>query len=452
MPGRPRTAGRGTSLAVSQSESAMKNEASSSELRSEADPRGARVSVAEERARLERALHRERRLRELAERASRMKDDFLATVSHELRTPLNAILGWTQTAQSGEASPDTLLRAITQIEQSARAQAKLVEDLLHISDIVAGKMRLEVQPMRLVEHVSAVVEALLPAIQAKQLALEMRMDASADIIRGDPVRIQQVLWNLLANAIKFTPREGRIEVILARERDHAVLEIRDSGEGISSDFLPHVFDRFSQADASSRKRHGGLGLGLSIAQYVVEAHGGAIEARSDGPGRGSVFVVRLPLRTVEIEPAPPQRKHEAGRRTDRASSSLAGIRVLTVDDDATTREMLEEALSRAGAEVTTADSATDALSKLGSFRPHVLVSDIGMPNQDGYDLMRKIRTLPRDAGGATPAVALTGFAREEDRVASWRAGYQAMTPKPVNIAELVSTIRALAMRTLSAAS
>jgi CheY-like chemotaxis protein len=270
-----------------------------------------------------------------------------------------------------------------------------------------------------------------------------------DVVHGDPVRIQQVVWNLLSNAIKFTPGGGSIAVEVAREGNVARLSIADSGEGIRPEFLPHVFDRFSQADASSRRRHGGLGIGLAITRYLVGLHGGSVQAESAGEGRGSVFTVRLPLSPGATAAAGAERR--GGARPGAAASNgrrtqLTGLRILTVDDDRNTREMLQEALRSFGAEVLTAESARDALEKLKAFKPHLLVSDIGMPAEDGYDLLRQVRALGPAQGGLVPAVALTGYAREEDRVLTWRAGFQAMTPKPVNLDELLSMLAALAGR------
>jgi signal transduction histidine kinase/CheY-like chemotaxis protein len=400
------------------------------------------------------ALLREQRMRNdadaaarSAQLASRMKDEFLATLSHELRTPLNAILGWTQTLRCGESSPDTLSRALSQIEQSARAQARLIDDLLNVSDIVAGRLRLDIQPVRLVRSVNAVIEAMHPAVEAKSIRLETDFDSHADVVYGDPARLQQVFWNLLANAVKFTPTGGSIRVALSREGTQACLSITDSGEGIKPEFLPLVFERFTQADASSRKRHGGLGIGLAIARYLVELHGGTIEAKSDGEGRGATFKVRLHLHSSHrASPAPEAGQPEYRPSASRGmrSRSLAGLRILTVDDDTNTREMLKAALEHAGATVVTAESARDALEKLKAFKPQLLVSDIGMPTEDGYDLLRQVRALPTAEGGSIPAVALTGFAREEDRALTWRAGYQAVTPKPVNLDELIETLAALA--------
>ncbi len=383
-----------------------------------------------------------------AERSSRTKDEFLATLSHELRTPLNAILGWTQMLKDGGIDRETLARALAQVEQSAQAQAKLVDDLLNVSDIVAGRVRLDMQPMRLADCINAVVEALYPAIEAKDIHIEIALDPSADFVEGDPARIQQILWNLLSNAVKFTPQQGSIRIDLAKEGNRARITLSDSGEGIRPEFLPQVFDRFRQADASSRKRHGGLGLGLSIARYLVEMHGGSIEGESAGEGQGATFRVTLPLLEVSPSmPASPQTGVPRERPASRATGkNLSGLRVLTVDDDRSTREMLEEALRRAGAEVMTAESAREALEKVQRFLPHVLVSDIGMPVEDGYDLVRKLRRLPAERGGNTPAIALTGYAREEDRSATWEAGYQAMTPKPVSLDELLCTVAAVARR------
>ncbi|HUF82214.1 MAG TPA: PAS domain S-box protein [Burkholderiales bacterium] len=386
-----------------------------------------------------------------AQVANRVKDEFLATLSHELRTPLNAILGWTQTLQSGKTRKETLMRALAQIEQSAQAQAKLIDDLLNVSDIVAGRMRLEVQPMRLIPTIHAAIETLYPAINAKDIRLDTAFDPAADVVSGDPVRLRQIIWNLLSNAVKFTPRFGQIRVRLSRTDSNAVIAVRDTGEGISSEFLPYVFDRFRQADASSRKQHGGLGLGLAIVRHLVEMHGGTVEARSDGERRGSTFKVYLPIRTEwEGMRQISGELSDAGAARRARRHKLTGLRILTVDDDRNTREMLQEALERAGAEVLSADSARDALGKLKAFRPDVLVSDIGMPSEDGYDLLRQIRTLSDADGGATPAIAFTGYAREEDQSATREAGYQAVTPKPVNLDELLSTIACVAEQRLRA--
>ena len=379
-----------------------------------------------------------------AQLSSRMKDEFLATLSHELRTPLNAILGWTQTLQRTDVPRETLDRALVQIAQSAQAQARLIDDLLNVSDIVAGRVQVDLQPMHLARPLYAVIEALRPSMDAKAIRLDTPREETNEVICGDPVRLQQVFWNLLANAVKFTPSGGAISIAIKREGLQASVTITDSGEGIRQEFLPHVFDRFSQADATSRKQHGGLGLGLAIARYLIELHGGTVSATSAGRGMGSEFTVRLPVQDGLAENAVRRAGAATGipaRVTDRP---LDKLRILTVDDDQSTRDMLQEALRRAGAEVVTAESVRDALEKFSRFQPHVLVSDIGMPSEDGYDLLRQIRALGASGGGLVPAVALTGFAREQDRALTWRAGYQAMTPKPVNLEELIATIVALA--------
>jgi CheY-like chemotaxis protein len=405
----------------------------------------------------EEALERERTLRRIAEAnahkaqaASRMKDEFLATLSHELRTPLNAILGWTQTLKRATPDAKTLDRALSQIEQSAHAQARLIDDLLNVSDIVAGRIRLEPQPMRLSLAVRAVIEALHPGFDSKGIEVATESpQLRDDIIVGDPVRLQQVFWNLLSNAIKFTPAGGRVQVVFSSSNGVARVSIADSGEGIPPEFLPYVFERFSQADASSRKRHGGLGIGLAIARYLVELHGGTVEAQSAGEGLGAVFSVCLPLKPWDgPAPADSTVKAREGRdAADRAGTRrLEGVRVLAVDDDRNSREMLQAALQHAGATVDIAGSAREALAQMKRARPDVLVSDIGMPVEDGYDLLRQVRRLAPEQGGDVPAVALTGFAREEDRAMTWIAGFQAVAPKPVNLDGLISTLVSLVRR------
>jgi len=414
------------------------------------------VSDATHRVEIERELDRNRSERdELAERekilrletesvtrdavaAGRAKDQFLATISHELRAPLNCILGWTQTLRSGEPAPETLRHGLAQVQDSARAQARLLDDLLGICDVVAGRVRLEFAPMRLGAAVDAAVAALRTAIDARCITFETRLDPAADLVYGDAKRLQQVLCTLLSNAVKFTPPRGWIGVRLACSGTQAELGVSDSGEGIDPEFLPFVFDPFRQADASSRRRHGGLGLGLSIARHLVELHGGSIEATSRGEGKGSTFTIRLPLGSAERAASTRAGERRAARR------DLAGLRILAVDDDASTREMLQQVLESAGAEVVLAASAREALAKLPRFKPHALVSDIGMPHEDGYDLLRQVRALPPESGGDTPAVALTGYTRDKDRAATREAGYQAFAGKPVDLDELFSAIRRVA--------
>jgi CheY-like chemotaxis protein len=386
------------------------------------------------RALLARVLPRRR-----GQHAAPLEDQFLATVSHELRAPLNCILGWTQTLRDGGAAPETLRLGLTEIERGARMQATLIDDLLNVSDIAAGRLRLDASPMRLAWAVEAALTALRAAIDAKAITLETRFDPGADVVHGDPQRLQQVAWTLLSNAVKFTPRGGRIRITIARAGSQAEIAVSDSGEGIEPEFLPFVFERFRQADASSRRTHGGLGLGLAIARHLVELHGGTVGAASSGKGAGATFTVRLPL--APFEPA--------GARAGECKAprgNLRGLRILAVDDDASTREMLQQVFENAGAEVMLAGSAREALSKIQGFNPHALVSDIGMPHEDGYDLLRQVRTLPPEAGGATPAIALTAYTREKDRAATQEAGYQAVAGKPVDLDELFSAITRLAAR------
>jgi PAS domain S-box-containing protein len=389
-------------------------------------------------------LAREQMLRTEAEAANRAKDDFLATLSHELRTPLNAIVGWTQTLQAGEVSKDTLMRALAQIETSANAQAKLINDLLNVADIGAGRLRLEIQPVGLIPLIESVAESLRPAIDAREIGFETDLDPAAGQVSGDPARLQQIVWNLLSNAVKFTPRGGRVRIELRRTQSQIELAVSDTGEGISTEFLPFVFDRFRQADASIKRRHGGLGLGLAIVRHLAELHGGSVSAHSDGEGRGARFSVQLPIRPLMERSDAPQPAGAAAAAQIRQPGGrplpLAGLRIESVDDDPSTREMLHEALARAGANIASTASAQEALAILPSFLPDVLVSDIGLPDEDGYDLIRQVRALPPYAGGATPAVALTGYARAQDQQAVLAAGYQAFLAKPVNLGELMAIL------------
>ena len=391
-------------------------------------------------------LQREHALRTQAEAANRAKDDFLATLSHELRTPLNAILGWTQTLQHGEADRATVQRALAQIDASANAQAKLINALLNVADIGSGRLRLDVQPVDLIALIDSIVESLRPAIVARGITLENRIDPDVGTLCGDPARLQQIVWNLLSNSVKFTRPGGRITLGLSRKDAQVEVSVADDGEGISAEFLPYVFDRFRQADASIKRRHGGLGLGLAIVRHLTELHGGTVMAQSEGEGRGARFAVVLPIRSL-YEAGPAQPATVAPRAPDagvapraKPKPGLTGLRILSVDDDPNTREMLQEALQRAGAEVTSAASAPEALEKLQSLRPDVLVSDIGLPEEDGYELVRKVRALNAASGGNTPAVALTGYARDQDYKAAMAAGYQEFVAKPVNLEELYSAI------------
>jgi PAS domain S-box-containing protein len=388
--------------------------------------------------------------REQAEAANRAKDEFLATVSHELRTPLNAILGWAQLLQNDGVSPERQSRGLETIVRNARLQSQLIDDLLDVSRIISGKMRLDVRPTELVPVIDAALEAVRPAAEAKQIALRRVLDPLAGPVMGDPARMQQVVWNLLANAVKFTPKGGTAEVRLEQVNSHVEIVVADNGAGISPAFLPHVFDRFRQLDGSTTRQHGGLGLGLAIVRHLVELHGGTVRVKSPGEGRGSTFVVTLPVSVAHMTPAAGVRIHpraEAGEKdpcqTD-PELNLKGIRVLVVDDEADARETLREILEHCNAEVLTAGSAEEALEVLPRWRPDVLLSDIGMPEEDGYSLIRRIRELPMEKGGHTPAAALTAFARGEDRRRALRAGFQMHVAKPVEVQELAAVVASLA--------
>jgi PAS domain S-box-containing protein len=407
-----------------------------------------------ERKRVEREreelLEREQQARREIEETSRIKDEFLATVSHELRTPLTAMLGWTYLLRTGKLDSERVASALDTIERNARSQAQLIEDLLDVSRVITGKMRLDVRPIEPASIIEGALESVRPAAEAKGVRLVKRLDTGAGTISGDPARLQQVVWNLLANGIKFTPRGGSVEVSIERVDSHIQIVVSDTGEGISQDFLPYVFDRFRQADAKTTRRHGGLGLGLAIVRNLVEMQGGTVHVESPGEGQGSTFTVRLPLIAVITKTsAEEQWAHPtAGDGLLRLDfpERLDGLKILAVDDEADTRELLRTVLEQAGAEVITASTAAEALELLQQTRPEVLISDIGMPEEDGYELMRKVRSLPAELGGRTPAIALTAYARSEERLRALRAGYQMHMPKPVELTELVAVVSSLVER------
>ena len=380
-------------------------------------------------------LVREQEARELAEVANRTKDEFLATVSHELRTPLNAILGWTRILRTGAApGTDKLERALETIERNARAQAQLVEDILDVSRIIAGKLRVQVRPTDLCEVVRAAVETVRPAAQAKGLDIELRLPDSLPF-EADPDRLQQVVWNLLSNAIKFTP-EGSVTVELRRASRTVEVVVADTGIGISKEFLPHVFDRFRQADSSMTRASGGLGLGLAIVRHLVEVHGGNVLAESAGEGAGSQFTVRLPVRDARAHPSPPPDEPKAA--TEAIPGALSGLRILVVEDEADARELVVEVLGSYGAEVLTAGSTGSALEALAEHEVDVLVSDIGLPGEDGYALVRHVRALPH--GRSLPALALTAYAGQQDAQRALDAGFDRHLSKPLDAMELVAAI------------
>jgi PAS domain S-box-containing protein len=414
----------------------------------------ARLFDAARRANAEkdRLLESERAARGEAERASRMKDEFLATLSHELRTPLNAILGWSQILRSGLRRPEDLAEGIDVIERNARAQTQIIEDLLDMSRIISGKIRLDVQRLGLAKIVGAAVETLRPTAEAKGVRLQVVLDPLAGPVSGDPNRLQQVFWNVLTNAVKFTPRGGRVQVLLERVDSHVEVSVIDTGEGIPPEFLPFVFERFRQADASTTRRHGGLGLGLSIVKQLVELHGGTVRAKSGGVGLGATFTVSLPLTVIHPDPNDQAvRIHpraEAGTTTLSADdcSDVAGVKVLVVDDEPDARLLVKRLLEDCRAVVVTAATATEAVGLVESEQPEVLVSDIGIPGEDGYSLIRRVRALPPERGGNVPAIALTAYARAEDRVRAMMSGFQQHVAKPVEPAELVAVVAILAGR------
>ena len=386
------------------------------------------------RDRLQVALERERAARAESERAHVMKDEFLATLSHELRTPLNAILGWTALLSQPALPEPQRRKGLEVVDRNARAQARLIEDLLDMNRIVSGKLRLEMQDVDLGGVVADARRSLAPAAHAKQVALRASLPAVPVHVRGDPARLLQVVWNLLSNAIKFTPAGGEVTVGLEAEGGRARVAVTDSGEGIEPAHLERIFDRFAQADASTTRRHGGLGLGLAIVRQLVELHQGEVRARSEGLGRGATFTVELP--TV----AAPAR--EAAAQSRDATGTLAGVRVLAVDDDGDARELMRLVLSERGADVRTAASAPEALDAIRTMRPDVLLSDIGMPGMDGYQLLRAVRELP--VGRDLRAAAITAFARESDRDEAIHAGFEAHLVKPISPEALVSVVSSLA--------
>ncbi|MGI8917392.1 MAG: ATP-binding response regulator [Pyrinomonadaceae bacterium] len=393
-------------------------------------------------------LKREQAAHAEADNANGIKDEFLALLSHELRTPLTSILGWSDMLSEGTLDEVAATRALEIIGRNARTQRQLIDDLLDTSRIITGKMRLEIGPVELAPLIKIVVDAVRPAANARNIRLQIFLGASISPISGDPQRLQQIIWNLLTNAIKFTPKGGSVDVRLERIASHLELAISDTGQGIEAAFLPHVFDRFLQSDSSSTRRHGGLGLGLSIVRQLVELHGGTVTALSQGAGQGATFKVTLPLMSVhhipgkvEIKPLPMVLQP----RTD-AQLSLAGLRVLVVDDEPDARELIATVLRGRGAKVLAVDSALKALAELDGPRFHLLVSDIGMPDMDGYALIKKIRQLPAERGGTLPAVALTAYAGTQDRIRALASGYQTHVSKPVEPAELLTVVARLAGR------
>ena len=391
----------------------------------------------------------ERAARAQAEHISKMKDEFLSNLSHELRTPLNAIYGWSQILLAGGAEPKDLEDGLFAIERNSRAQRQIIDDLLDMSEIISGKVRMNVQRTDLTPIVRAAVDTIRPAAMAKTIRLHVTVEPVASPVSGDPGRLQQIFWNLLSNAIKFTPKDGRIQVLLERVHSHLEVSVVDSGEGIGAEFLPHVFDRFEQEDNSIARRHGGLGLGLSITKHLVELHGGTIRAQSAGPNQGATFVVILPLLGVPAARVESDRSAPNLKWSGAASSairdldlSLSGVKVLVVDDEVDSRVLVQRVLERCGAVVRTAASAAEALSAIEVEKPDVLVSDIGMPGENGYELIRQVRSRGGH-GSSIPALALTAYASSEDRLKAVRAGFQMHIAKPVEAVELLTIVSSL---------
>jgi signal transduction histidine kinase len=388
-------------------------------------------------------LAREKVLRTEAEELSRLKDEFLATMSHELRTPLNAIFGWITLLRTRRLDAATQARALETIERNARAQKRLIEDLLDVSRIVTGKVTLElnvVDPRRVIE---ASIETMLPAAHAKGIELVPRLQPGVGSLRGDFARLQQVVCNLLSNAIKFTPTGGQIEVSLNHAADAAEITVRDSGQGIRPEFLPYVFDRFRQEDGSISRKHGGLGLGLAIVRHLVELHGGTVFAASSGEGQGAIFTVRIPTRDAAASMLA-ARAQSVSAQASAADARLRGLHVLVVDDDPGARELIAKMLQSYGAQVSLAGSGPAALTLLFEQRPHVLVADLGMPEMDGFALIEQVRSLDPNLGGRVPAVAVTAYASPQDRVRALHAGYQNHIAKPVEPEELAAIITSVA--------
>lgn len=409
----------------------------------------AETAVAEQarvEAERERLLLDAQRARGEAEAASRAKDSFLATVSHELRTPLSPILAWTAMLEQGTLDGDQRRKALETIRRCARAQAQLIEDLLDVSRIIAGKMRLEVRPVDLRTVIEAAVDIVRPAADAKNVRLQVVLGTETAPITGDPERLQQVVWNLLTNAVKFTPKGGRVNVVLERVNSHVEIAVSDTGQGIAPEFLPHVFERFQQADPTTTRAFAGLGLGLAIVRHIVEAHGGTAHAESPGVGRGSVFTVKLPLVLVQRTAGEATRRHPSDvPLVARNLPSLASLKILVVDDEPDSNEVVRTLLVACGADVRVGASAAQALEILGRWKPTLVITDIGMPGEDGYALLAKIRAQV-DGAARLPVIALTAYASVDDRVRLLSAGFAMHVAKPIEPAELVAVVAGVASR------
>lgn len=386
-----------------------------------------------------------------AQESARLKEEFLATVSHELRTPLNAVLGWARILRAGRLKEAEVGKALDTIERNARVQAQLIDDLLDVSRIITGKLRMDVRPIDPNGFLEAAIDAVQPTAEAKGVRVQKIMDTGVVTVPGDPARLQQVIWNLLTNAIKYTPRGGRVQVRMERVDSHLQIVVADSGQGIPQEFLPYVFDRFRQVDQSTSRHHGGLGLGLALVRHLVELHGGSVAAASPGPDQGSTFTIVLPV-------VPVYQVDQAGARVYPTAQNLLpsaeytarldALKILIVDDEPDTRELLKTSLTECGAHITVAGSVSEAFGTFEASVPDVVICDIGMPGENGYDLIRRLRALPQESGGKVPAIALTAYARVEDRLRALRAGFQMHVSKPVELAELVTVVASVAGRSI----
>ena len=395
-------------------------------------------------------LSREKQAREQAELASRAKDEFLGLLSHELRTPLNSILGWTRILSSHHLDEEGSAQALETIDRNAKLQARLIDDMLDVSRIISGKLRLDAQPVDLTSVINAAVETLRPAAEAKHIRMYVTLDFGTGSVLGDPVRLQQVIWNLVSNAVKFVPKDGSVRVSLQRVNSHLEIKVSDSGPGIDPEFLPHVWERFRQADSTPNKKYSGLGLGLSIVRHLVEMHGGTVDAANNDDGPGAVFTVSLPVMAVRrtVDQLMGEKRAEpdqamSGSLSFDSPPDLSGIKVLAVDDEPDARQLLQALFQQCGAEVMTCGSASEAIDMLDEYDPDVIVSDIGMPGEDGYSFIRRVRASENQRHRRLPAVALTAFARTEDRFQALQAGYNMHVPKPVEPAELALVISRL---------
>jgi len=390
----------------------------------------------------------ERTKRDESERLGRIKDEFLANLSHEIRTPLNAILGWSQLLKPGTTSEADLVEGLQVITRNARTQARLIDDLLDMSRIISGKMRLDVQRVDLPAVIDAAIESVKPAAQAKGIKLQKVIDPIAGPVMGDPNRLQQVVWNLLINAVKFTPKGGNVQIALERVNSHVELSVSDTGRGIAAEYLPYAFERFSQADPSTSRGYTGLGLGLAIVKSLAELHGGSVRVKSGGEGRGSTFIVSLPISVVHTLEKGENRQHTAVESPAGLlhNADLKGMKIMVVDDEADAIGLVKRIMEDCGATVKACTSGAECLECVPSWRPDVLIMDIGMPEMDGYALIGKLRALSPEQGGRTPAVALTAFARSEDRRQAMLAGFDIHIAKPVEPGELAAVVSRLARR------